>query len=266
MTRKVITLLSDFGLKDPYVAEMKAVILSKCPEVKIVDISHTVDKFDVRMGAFILAAAAAYFPAGTVHVAVVDPGVGTQRRPIIAETAHSRFVGPDNGILVPAALSEGVSHVYAIENRRYILPKVAVTFHGRDVFASAAAYLAHGVEPSRFGKEVEDYMVPKFADAVLEKNTILGEVIHVDDFGNLITNVSPDIVRKLDSENMSMKVEVGKRSATLKFCSAYGAVGKGKPLAIVGGHDLLEISVNQGSAAKHFGARRGDLVRIRGRS
>jgi len=138
----IVTLLTDFGLKDPYVAEMKAVILSICPEAWIVDVSHMVKKFDVRMGAFILAQAAPYFPAGTVHVAVVDPGVGTERRPIIVEAKRSFYVGPDNGVLMLSAKREGILHIYEIKNRKYMLQKISRTFHGRDVFSPVAAHLA----------------------------------------------------------------------------------------------------------------------------
>ena len=263
VTAKMITLLSDFGLKDPYVAEMKAVILSKCPEARIVDISHGVDKFDIRMGAFILAAAAIHFPPGSVHVAVVDPGVGTQRRSIIAETARSFFVGPDNGVLMRGASREGLSHVYAIENRRFMLPRVSGTFHGRDVFASVAAHLALGVEPSEFGREIQDYVDPQFGDAVAKKDSILGEVVHVDEFGNLVTNVSLNVIKELGfREGEFLQVEVGKRTAVLRFCSAYGETAKGNPIVIVGSHDLLEIAVNHGNAAELLEASRGDLVRV----
>jgi S-adenosylmethionine hydrolase len=264
MTANVITLLSDFGLKDPYVAEMKAVILDKCPEATIVDISHTVDRFDVRMAGFILAAAASHFPMGTVHVAVVDPGVGTERRAIIVETRHGLFVGPDNGILMLAASKAGLSHVYAIENRRYMLPRVAVTFHGRDIFAPVAAHLALGVAPSDFGKEIRDYTTPKSADAVLEKDAVLAEVVHVDNFGNVVTNVSLNIMKRLGfQEKMGLEVEVGQEAVRLKLCSTYGAVAKGTPLVVLGSHDFLEIAVNQGNAAEHFGVKRGDRVRVR---
>ncbi|MGB9134676.1 MAG: SAM-dependent chlorinase/fluorinase [Candidatus Bathyarchaeia archaeon] len=266
MKPKVIALLSDFGLKDPYVAEMKAVILDKCPDAKIVDISHEVGKFDIRMGAFILASAAPYFPEGTVHVAVVDPSVGTQRRPVIVETGRGFFVGPDNGVIMLAALREGLTHVYVIENSRFMLPRVSRTFHGRDVFAPTAAHLALGVDASEFWREIRDYMMPEFANPVLKENTMFGEVLHVDDFGNIITNISSDTMKKLTfHENESLQAKLGKKTATLRLCSAYGEVAKGKPLLILGSHDFLEISVNQGNAARLFGIKRGDLIRVRRR-
>jgi S-adenosylmethionine hydrolase len=264
MKPRTVTFLSDFGLKDPYVAEMKAIVLRVCPGAKLVDISHSIDKFDVRMGAFVLASAAPFFPKGTVHVAVVDPGVGTRRLPIVAETGIGCFVGPDNGVLLLAASRGGLRHVYVIENPRYMLPRVSRTFHGRDVFAPAAAHLALGVAASKFGREIRDYVVPKFAAPVLEENSVSGEVLHVDDFGNVITNVSSETVRKLGvSERGLLQVEAGDKSAAVRLCSAYGEVAKGKPLLILGSHDFLEISVNQGSAAKLLAVKRGDSVRVR---
>jgi S-adenosylmethionine hydrolase len=266
MKPKIVTLLSDFGLKDPYVAEMKAVILSRCSEAKIVDISHEVDKFDVRMGAFILASAVPYFPEGTVHVAVVDPGVGTARRPVVVEARRGCYVGPDNGVLMSAASKEGLEHVYVIESTRYIFHDVSGTFHGRDVFAPAAAYLALGVAGSEFGREVWDYVMPEFAKPVLKENAVFGEVLHVDDFGNVVTNISSETMKKLAvSENESLLVEVGEKTATLRLCSAYGEVAKDRPLLSLGSHDFLEISVNQGSAARLFRVKRGDSVRVQRR-
>lgn len=259
----IITLLSDFGLRDSYVAEMKAVLLSKCPEAKIVDISHEVDKFNIRMGAFLLASAAPYFPKGTVHVAVVDPGVGTKRRPIIAEAKHSYFVGPDNGVLMLAALKESLQHVYVIENQRYMLPKVSKTFHGRDIFAPVAAYLARRCSATDFGKEVSDYTVPDFAKPHLKGNIMFGEVLHIDDFGNIITNISSKVLKEVGiHEEKFVKIEIGKQHTTLRLCSTYADVSQGEMLAIVGSHDFLEISLNQDNAARRFKAKSGNSIRV----
>ncbi|MFQ6068479.1 MAG: S-adenosyl-l-methionine hydroxide adenosyltransferase family protein [Candidatus Bathyarchaeia archaeon] len=267
MQPKVITLLSDFGLKDPYIAEMKAVVLSKCLEAKIVDISHEIDKFNIRMGAFVLASAAPYFPKGTVHIAVVDPGVGTKRRPLVVETKYSYFVGPDNGVLMLAALKETLQHVYVVENPRYMLSEVSKTFHGRDVFAPVAAYLAGGCVASEVGEEIFDYVVPDFAEPRFKKDVVFGEVLHVDDFGNVITNIPWEILKELAiQEGGLVKVEIGGKAVTLRLCSAYGDVSLGKALAIIGSHNFLEVSVNQGSAAKQFKAKCGDFVRVQRKS
>ncbi len=263
MPANIITLMSDFGLKDPYVAEMKAVILTRCPTVEIIDISHMIDKFDIRMGAFVLASAAPYFPRNTVHVAVVDPGVGTKRRAIVIKTALSYFVGPDNGLLTLAALRQGIEHVHIIQNSKYVLSKISKTFHGRDVFAPVAAHLARGCIASDFGEESKDYVVPVFAKPCIEKDFVKGEVLHIDEFGNIITNVSSEMLRKVTiSKKRSIKIELHGETKALKFCSAYGDVALGESLAIVGGHNFLEISVNQGNAAKLFKGKIGDEIHV----
>jgi len=259
----IISLLSDFGLKDPYVAEMKAVILSICPETRIVDITHGVEKFNIRMGAFMLASAAPYFPKGTIHVAVVDPGVGTKRRPIVVVTKQAVYVGPDNGLLMLAAQKQGVTHVYHITNREFMLPKISRTFHGRDIFTPTAAHLAKGKAPSEVGPEIHDYAVPKFAAPSLDKNMLHGEILHIDDFGNMITNISEEELKKTgirDGDNL--QVELREKQIGLKLCRAYGEVGARCPLAIIGSHGFLEISVNQDSAARRFEAKIGEPVRV----
>ncbi len=259
----IITLLSDFGLRDPYMAEMKAVILSICPEATIVDISHEIRKFDVRMGAFILASAAPYFPAGTIHVAVVDPGVGTKRRPIIVQTNRSFYVGPDNGLLILSARKEGILHAYHITSRGYMLTKISRTFHGRDIFSCAAAHLAKGVHPQKFGPEIHDYAMPEFAKPHLKEGELFGEIMHVDDFGNAVTNVSERDLKDMGiSEGNFLQVKVGNKTLKLKLCSAYGEVPKRSPLAIIGSSNFLELSVNQGNASKVFGLKIGNHIRV----
>ena len=186
----MITLTSDFGLKDPYVAEMKGVILTINPKATLIDITHEVEKFNIRMAAFMLASAAPYFPQGTVHLAVVDPGVGTQRRAILMQTKKSFFVGPDNGILILAAQNQGIEHVYQLTNHTFMLPKISSTFHGRDIFAPAAAHLDKGVQPSEFGPEIKDLTKPEFASVKRANSSLIGEVMHIDGFGNIITNIN----------------------------------------------------------------------------
>jgi len=259
----IITLLSDFGLKDPYVAEMKAVILSICPEARIVDISHKIEKFNIRIGAFVLASATPYFPLDTVHVAVVDPGVGTKRRPIIVETKRCFYVGPDNGLLMLAAQKEDVSRVYHVSNPRYMLPRVSRTFHGRDIFAPAAAHLARGCPPSEFGPEIHDYTLPEFAKPSVRKGELLGEVMHIDDFGNIVSNISAEDLEKIGvREGCPLHVRLGGETLALKLCSAYGEVPAKKPLGIIGSSDFLEICINKRNASKAFKAKIGDPVGV----
>jgi len=262
MAMPVVTLLSDFGLKDPYVAEMKAVVLSLCPQARLVDISHEIEKFNVRMGAFVLASAASYFPKGTIHVAVVDPGVGTKRRALLVEARRAFFVGPDNGLLMLAAEKMGIKHVYSITNRRFMLSRVSHTFHGRDIFAPVAAHLANGYKPSDFGSEISDYVVPRFVKPRLTKKALFGEVLHIDDFGNMVTNISRTEFEKTGIRKGAMlRLRLrDKEAIKLRFCSTYGEVPVGKPLALIGSHDFLEISTNQGNASKKLGARAGDTV------
>jgi hypothetical protein len=257
----VITLLSDFGLKDPYVAEMKAVILSICPEARIVDISHEIEKFDIRMGAFILASAAPYFPQGTIHVAVVDPGVGSERRALIVETKRSFYVGPDNGLLMLSARREGISQVYNISNPAYMRCKISRTFHGRDIFAPVAANLAKRCAPYEFGAEAHDYVRPRFSQPQLSRSTVLGEVLYIDGFGNIVTNISvKDLERMGAREGCLLCIELKDKNLQLRLCSAYGEVPPQRGLAIVGSSDFLEISVNQANASQIFGVKTGDAV------
>jgi len=242
----IIALITDFGLKD-----------------RIIDITHQIEKFNIRMGAFILASASQHFPKETIYVGVVDPGVGTKRRPIIVETSNSLYVGPDNGLLMMAAEKQGIKHVYEIKNKRYMLPKISRTFHGRDIFAPAAAHLANGISPEEFGPEIKDYIVPEYAKPIIEGDTVIGEVLHIDDFGNLITNVSEETLSEIGlAEGDLIKFSFGEKSFRLKICRAYGEVDAGEPLAIIGSHNFLEFSVNLGNAAEYFGLRVGDKLRL----
>jgi S-adenosylmethionine hydrolase len=261
MPTKIITLTTDFGLEDSYVAEMKAIILSISPKAKIVDITHKIEKFNIRMGAYVLAAACPYFPKGTIHVAVIDPGVGTKRKAILIQTKNGWFIGPDNGVLTLAVKGQSIRHIYRIENSRFMLPRISNTFHGRDIFAPAAAYLANGTPPSGFGREIHKIVMPKFAKIIKRKNALTGEVIHTDGFGNIITNL-----REEDLEIMGMKKTVNLKlkdtRLKLKLCKAYSEVKAQQPLAIIGSHNFLEITINQGNAAENFQTRVGDKVTL----
>lgn len=261
MTNPVITLTTDFGLSDPYVAEMKAVILSINPNATIVDITHQIEKFNIKMGAYILAAASPFFPKDTIHVTVIDPGVGTKRRAILIKTDQGYFIGPDNGVLVLAAKRQKIQHIYKITNPKLMLPKISNTFHGRDIFAPAAAYLAKGVSPSEFGPKLHKIVTPKFAKITRRKNTILGEVIHIDGFGNIVTNFGKKELEAIGADT-TVNIELKNARLQLKLCKAYAEVKAQKPLAIVGSHNFLEISMNQGNAAEAFQIKVGDKVTL----
>jgi hypothetical protein len=261
MSNPIITLTTDFGLKDPYIAEMKAVTLSISPTATIVDITHEIEKFNIRMGAYILASASQYFPKGTIHVAVVDPGVGTKRRPILIQTKHDFYIGPDNGVLVLAAENKGIEHISEISNRKLMLPKISNTLHGRDIFAPAAAHLADGTSPSEFGQEIHNIVTPEFAKIIRRKNMLVGEVLHTDSFGNIITNLGEKELDLIGAKSM-VDIRLKNVRLKLKLCKAYAEAKPQKPLAIIGSHNFLEISINQGNAAQNFKAKIGDKITL----
>ncbi|MCW4028412.1 MAG: S-adenosyl-l-methionine hydroxide adenosyltransferase family protein [Candidatus Bathyarchaeota archaeon] len=254
----MITLTTDFGLKDPYVAEMKGVILSLNQNAVLIDITHEVAKFDVREAAFALASAAPYFPAGTVHLGVVDPGVGTARRGIVVETQRGFFVGPDNGILMLAAQQQGIKHVYELVNPKFRRAEVSGTFHGRDIFAPAAAYLDLGVKSSEFGPEVTDPKTPTFANVTQKDGGWAGEVLHVDGFGNIITNLQP----KQLPQTQTITLKIADLNLTLPFVKTYGDTEPQTAIALIGSHGFLEVALNQGSAAEKFQAKPGSRVEV----
>jgi S-adenosylmethionine hydrolase len=255
----MITLTSDFGLKDPYVAEMKGVILTINPKATLIDITHDIEKFNIRMAAFMLASAAPYFPEGTVHLAVVDPGVGTQRRAILIQTKKGFFVGPDNGILILAAQSHGIEHVYHLTNPTFMLPKISSTFHGRDIFAPAAAHLEKGVQPIEFGPEINDPIKPEFAKVKRGNGSLIGEVMHIDGFGNIITNINEKMVQNYAKK---VNVELPNISLILTFGKAYAQAKPKEPIVLIGSHGFMEIALNQGSAAEKFHAKAGDKIAV----
>jgi S-adenosylmethionine hydrolase len=257
---KIITLTTDFGLKDPYAVAMKAAILGISPGVVIVDITHDVEKFNVRAGAFFLGSVAPYFPEGTVHVAVVDPSVGTRRRPIAIETKHGFFVGPDNGILILAAETQGIKHIYELTSRRFMLSSISSTFHGRDIFAPAAAHLVNGTAIEEFGLQLTNVVRPDFTKVVRNKNFLTGEVLHVDDFGNIITNIHAKDIAEF-REDMLL-VELPNHKVQVKVSRAYADSKPQEPLALIGSHNYLEIALNQGSAAAKFESKAGDKITL----
>jgi len=258
---RIITLTTDFGLRDPYVAEMKAVILGICSGAVIVDITHEIEKFNIRMGAYVLASAAPYFPKGTIHVAVVDPGVGTQRRSLLLQTQQGFFIGPDNGVLILAAEKQGITSIHEIKNPKLRLPHVSNTFHGRDVFAPAAAHLANGVSPADFGPEIHEIVKPEFAKVAFSKGALTGEVLHVDGFGNIITNISEEELAHFRIED-SINVEVANCKTKLKLDRTYAETKPKQALALIGSQGYVEIAVNKGNAAEKFQAKPGDKITI----
>jgi S-adenosylmethionine hydrolase len=253
----MITLTSDFGLVDTYVAQMKGVILSIHPSATIVDITHDISKFNIQTGAFMLVSAASCFPKGTVHVAVVDPGVGTKRRALIIKTKKDYFIGPDNGLLILAAERQGILNIHELTNPKYMLSEISGTFHGRDVFAPAAAYVEKGVKPERFGPKVEEPVRPEFAQVKLEEDSIICRVLHVDSFGNIITNL-----KKSDVPSETLNIKIQHTQLKIKLKKTYGETKPKEAMALIGSHGFLEIAVNRGNAAEKYQAKMGMEVTV----
>ncbi|HEY6767118.1 MAG TPA: SAM-dependent chlorinase/fluorinase [Candidatus Sulfotelmatobacter sp.] len=260
--RPIITLTTDFGSNDHYVGTMKGVILEIVPEAAIVDICHSVQAFDVLDGALTISQAYSYFPTGTVHVVVVDPGVGSSRRPIVASSDGFHFVAPDNGVLSLVYARESRMHVRHITSEHYFRTPVSNTFHGRDIFAPVAAYLAKQVDTIKFGEEIEDFVrfnAPK--PKQIEPNRLRGVVLKVDRFGNLVTNITPEDAPILLQADSGCKIFVGTREvAGLRKSYAEGTPGE--LFGILGSMGFLEIAINRGAAAQLAGAGKGTEVSI----
>lgn len=261
--RPIITLTTDFGLNDHFVGTMKGVILKIMPTAEIVDICHSVQAFDILDGALALAQAYTYFPPRTVHLVVVDPGVGTARRPIIASSEEQNFVAPDNGVLSLVYAREERMSVRHVSSEHYFLQPVSNTFHGRDVFAPVAAYLAKGVVHEKFGEEITDYVrfnAPKPKQAAA--NTLRGVVLRVDRFGNMITNFTPEDAPALfQPQPPAFKIIVGKKEVTA-LKQNYAEGGQGELFGILGSMGYLEIVANRGSAAQLVGSGKGTEVQL----
>ena len=252
---KIITLLTDFGLKDPYVGIMKGVILSINPDVTIIDITHDVCPQDIREGAFIMKEYYPYFKSETIHVAIVDPTVGGERRPIILCKDGHFFVGPDNGIF--SHLIEGNTEIYEINNRDLMFKHISPTFHGRDVFAPAAAYLASGIHPSAFGAVIVNpvYLADIFPDIINE--TLTGEVVRLDGFGNAITNIDFELFKDFIDKKL-FRIRIG----NMTFTSLNRSYYEHDFTCLVGSSGHIEFGYYKGSFAKETGIKKGDIVRI----
>jgi len=261
MARPTIAFLSDFGTRDHYAGTMKGVALGICPDATLVDITHDIQPHDVLGGALELAAAYKYFPAGTVFVAVVDPGVGSSRRGIAAEAGDSRFVAPDNGLLTLVFRESAPKRVVELTERRYARPSVSRTFEGRDRFAPAAAWLAKGVELSALGRPVHDFVLLAMPAPEVAADAIHGEVLRVDRFGNLVTNIDRRTFEKLSGAG-AIEITIGTYPVG-KLVATYAEAGPGEICAVFGSTDHLEIAANGASAAERLGLARGATVDIR---
>ncbi|HEY3304545.1 MAG TPA: SAM-dependent chlorinase/fluorinase [Candidatus Binatia bacterium] len=260
METKPITLTTDFGYKDPFVGIMKGVILGINPNARIVDLSHGIAPQDIRGAALVLKHSAPFFPPGTIHVAVVDPGVGTQRRAILIESEGRFFIGPDNGVLTFAVRENTVGTIMELANESYHLKPKSATFHGRDVFAPVAAHLSLGAAVHKLGSKLKTYTRLDWPEVMKTEDGIQGEIIYIDNFGNLITNLSEQDLKSLRRK----KLAVSLADVTIHgLASNYAGAEKGDYAALINSWGLLEISCFNGRAHFRSGADIGDPVHIR---
>jgi S-adenosyl-L-methionine hydrolase (adenosine-forming) len=260
LMRSLITLTTDFGVSNPYVAQMKGVILSIAPEAEIVDITHAVAPQGVLEGAVVLDDVCRRFPPGTIHVAVVDPGVGTARRSLYAEIAGQRYLCPDNGLLTLVLRRSPADRLVELQNRDYFLPEVSSTFHGRDVFAPVAAHLALGLAPELLGWPLSNPVLLELPQSELSNDQIRGEVLLVDSFGNAITNIERGVLEQLGRLDR-LEVRIG------SVCigpvrRTYGDSPSGELIALLDSQGRLEVAVVNGSAAQVLGLQPGMPVEV----
>ncbi len=258
-----IVLLTDFGFKDSYVGVMKGVIRGICRGAEVIDLSHNIMPQDVAEAAFVLAAAYRYFPEETIFVCVVDPGVGTDRAIVYVRVNDQAFLAPDNGLLSVVVEEAAPSAVRRVTAERYFLNEPSTTFHGRDIFAPVAAHLAAGLEPEKLGptlRRVRRLRLPRPVRAA--DGSLRGEIIYIDQFGNLITNMSRAMLER------SFEVPLGEVEVTVKrrkverLSRTYGEAAAGELVALIGSSGYLEVAVNQGSAARFLGCEKGDTVTL----
>jgi S-adenosyl-L-methionine hydrolase (adenosine-forming) len=259
-TGAIVTLLSDFGERDGFVGIVKGIVLGICPTATIVDLSHDVPPQDVTSGALILASAVGYFPERTVHLAVVGPGVGTTRRPILIETDRFVLIGPDNGLLSVAADAAPVRRVLHLDRPEYFSPSPSHTFHARDVFAPVAGHCARGVECTSLGSALDGFARVSIPEVRRLEAALEGQVIHVDRFGNLMCNIRREDLTDFPEPELSISIG-GVRIAGIS--THYSAVREGKPVALWNSWGRLEIAIRNGSASRHLRARNGDRIQVK---
>ncbi|MFZ5516110.1 MAG: SAM hydrolase/SAM-dependent halogenase family protein [Candidatus Zhuqueibacterota bacterium] len=252
----IITLLTDFGDADGFVGIMKGVILSINDQARVIDISNSLPSQDIEAGALILENSHRYFPKGTIHVAVVDPGVGSDRRILGVQTQDYFFIAPDNTLLKFIFYRNETLSVVELLNKQYFLPEISRTFHGRDIFAPVAAHLSLGVPLTDFGPQVVDFQRGEIFQPVILSKKIIGNIVHIDKFGNLITDIHGTRLNK-----PILVISAGS-TAIHRLVDSYAHVTVGAPLAIIGSSGFLEISVRNGNASEQCALHRGDIVQV----
>ena len=263
MSRPIVALLSDFGTRDHYAGAMKGVVLSLAVDVTIVDVAHDLPAHDIQAAALELVAAYKYFPAGTIFLVVVDPGVGSQRRGIVAEAGDWRFVAPDNGVLTAVFQEHPPKKVVELTERRFARPTVSRTFEGRDRFAPAAGWLAKGgIQLSAFGRTITDYHMLDLPKPQAEDGVLRGVVMRIDRFGNVVTNLDRRSCERLTNGSAAVHVTVGGHSIR-RIVATYSEVTAGELGALFGSTDHLEIAAQAASAAERLGVGTGAPVELR---
>ena len=262
----IITLITDFGLNDEYVGLMKGVMLSIHPSANIVDITHHIEPQDVVQAAYVVKASYRYFPGGSVHLIVVDPGVGGQRAIIAVKIKGHIFIAPDNGVLTLLLGDAGIDACIRVDNPEYFLNTISQTFHGRDIFAPVAAHIARGVSFKRIGGAADSgdlVRLPGLESRRSEHGEITGKIVAIDHFGNLITNITEQQLQVCCAGNPGRdpQIRVGDQIIS-GLSSTYESVASQKPLALIGSRGYLEIAINSGSAEKHLNAQKGDGVTV----
>jgi S-adenosylmethionine hydrolase len=255
----LITLTTDFGYQDSFVGIMKGVIASINPQAHVVDVTHGIPPQDILAGALTLRHSVRYFPRGSIHVAIIDPGVGGARRPLLIEWDGNYFIGPDNGVLTLAVENIEPTYIVHLSNPAYHLKRTSTTFHGRDIFAPAAAHLSLGIPATAFGERLANIVRVSLPQIARKKQRLEGEIVYIDHFGNLFTNI-----REHDLTGMPRnKLDIVVRSVTIRGLSQnYASAGVGEFLAVVNSWDMLEIAVYKDNAQKRIGAKIGDKVEI----
>lgn len=259
---RILTLTTDFGVEDHYVAVMKAVILQTAPEdLRLVDISHSVPPNDIMAGAWVVREAARFFPPDTIHLVVVDPGVGTDRDPVLIKSHKQWFIGPDNGLFSLISQDAGYE-AWRLDKPRYWLNEISSTFHGRDLFAPVAAHLASGVAPDKLGTPGHTLMTWRWPEPIQDKDGVRGWIAHIDHFGNLITNIPSSVAEELRSDtSIRLKIYIG-NTILENISSTFGDVEPGQAVIYPGSSKMLEIAVNKGNASELLGVPKGSEVTI----
>lgn len=250
---------TDFGARDWFVGTMKGVVARIAPKTRVIDLTHEVAAGDIRAGAFALAASFGFFPKGTVHVVVVDPGVGSDRKALAVQTTNHYFVGPDNGVLSFALRQERITAIRSLENEAYFLPAVSHTFHGRDIFAPVAAHLSQGVPVRKFGPKLKDLVRLDWPGPRVGRKGIEGEVVYIDHFGNCVTSIDAAAVQSLGTGPLEAFL---RPRNPCPVGPLYQSARPGKAVAVVGSSGFLEIAVNGGNAARQLGLRIGSVVKL----